>query len=435
MECLILGGGLAGLSLAMFLQDSPRIDCITILEKEEEYGGLCRSFAFDGRKMDIGPHIIFSRNPEVLNFMTELLGDNKEQHRRNNSIPHRGKWVHYPFENNLSALPEEDCRYCLETFLDNPYRGFHACNMLQFFLKIFGEGITNLYLRPYNEKIWKFDPAFMNTLMVDRIPRPPDSDIIRSAKGEMSEGHLHQLYFTYPKTGGIAALTHSIVAKFNDKVRIFTNREVHGIYKARGSWQVTAGEDEFSADLIVSCMPVRELVKCQESIASDVRKAAENLRHNDILIGLAKVRIDRMPDVHTLTIADKSIIFHRLSKPDYMGGEYRSGDMVTYMMEYTHSPHDKKAELPFHDLRNQFICGLQEIGLVKEPSEIVAFEMHKFPYAYVVYDLNHTKNMEVIRDYFRREGIFLHGRFGNFEYWNMDRIFSESRCLADKLKI
>ena len=35
--------------------------------------------------------------------------------------------------------------------------------------------------------------------MVDRIPRPPDDDIIKSAKGIDTEGYKHQLYFHYPK--------------------------------------------------------------------------------------------------------------------------------------------------------------------------------------------------------------------------------------------
>ena len=45
--------------------------------------------------------------------------------------------------------------------------------MIQFFYKIFGEGITRTYLEPYNRKIWKFDPSFMDTQMVERIPKPP----------------------------------------------------------------------------------------------------------------------------------------------------------------------------------------------------------------------------------------------------------------------
>ena len=59
--------------------------------------------------------------------------------------------------------------------------------------------------------------------------------------------------------------------------------------------------------------------------------------------------------------------------------------------------------------------------------------MTKHEYAYVIYDLNHKSNMDKIRGYYGKEGIYLNGRFGNFEYWNMDRILRESKNLAEKI--
>lgn len=433
MRLVILGAGLSGLSLALFLQDNPVIHKIIVLEKEREIGGLCRSFDFDGRKADIGPHIIFSRDKEVLVFMLSLLGSNKEKHRRNNSIPHRGSWIHYPFENNLSALPEEDCSRCLHTFLNNPYRQYSANNMLQFFLKTFGEGITDLYLRPYNEKIWKFNPVFMNTQMVDRIPRPPDEDIIASAKGEIREGHLHQLYFTYPKSGGIAALIQGIKDRFNNKTEIYTDCEVQSVGRQGKDWLIAAGGQEYFGDLLVSCMPVNKLVNCYQGIDATVVNAAKNLLYNNIVIAIAKISIDRLPKVHTLTIADKEIIFHRLSKIDFLGGEYTNSNSASYMMEYTYPPIDKTGDLPKKVLQEKFVTGLKQLGLVKDDTEVLSFEVRRFPYAYVVYDLQHSSNMKIIRDYFNRQGVLLNGRSGNFEYWNMDRVIKESRDLAIKI--
>ena len=53
----ILGGGIAGLSLAANVLE----ECV-VLEKEDRVGGLCRSFAFDKITYDIGPHIVFSKH-------------------------------------------------------------------------------------------------------------------------------------------------------------------------------------------------------------------------------------------------------------------------------------------------------------------------------------------------------------------------------------
>ena len=41
--------------------------------------------------------------------------------------------------------------------------------------------MTDTYLRPYNAKIWKYDPAFLDLQMVGRIPKPPAEDILSGA--------------------------------------------------------------------------------------------------------------------------------------------------------------------------------------------------------------------------------------------------------------
>ncbi len=95
----ILGGGLSALSLAYFLQEHPQVTSIEILEKEGAPGGLARSYAFAGLHYNVGPHIMFSKNKEVLDLMVGLLGDNVHKLRRSNKIYHDGRFVKYPFEN------------------------------------------------------------------------------------------------------------------------------------------------------------------------------------------------------------------------------------------------------------------------------------------------------------------------------------------------
>lgn len=231
MKIFILGGGLSAISLAYFMQNNRNIEEIIISEKEERLGGLCRSFRVNGIFYDIGPHIIFSKDQDILNFMNTLLDENKEIIRRSNRILYKNSFIQYPFENDLSKLPKEELDYCLDSFLNNPYEKYRPENMLQYFLKTFGEGITNIYLRPYNEKIWKFDPCFMGSQMVERIPKPPKEDILRSAQGETVDGYIHQLYFTYPKMFGIEALLKAFVNNFSNKTKIYTNNEVLEIRK------------------------------------------------------------------------------------------------------------------------------------------------------------------------------------------------------------
>lgn len=433
MNLTILGGGLSALSLAYFLQDRADISKITLLEKEKTIGGLCRTFETNGIEYDVGPHIIFSKDKEILDFMNGLLGENNEKHRRSNRILHKRAFVQYPFENDLSKLPDEDKAYCVNAFMHNPYENYNAKNMLQFFLKTFGEGITNLYLRPYNEKIWKFDPSFMDTQMVDRIPKPPKEDILKSAAGETIDGYTHQLYFTYPKQGGTAAIVQALREKLSGKVEILTNCPVESVRKTEKGFEVVAGGKTFVSDRLVSTMPLGEFTALYNAEKpAEVVSAAQNLRSNAIAISIVNVKPDRAGDNYAFMIADKNVIFHRLSKLDFMGGRYHKPDSATYMIEVTYRKNDRVDLMTDAELTAKIIGGLKEIGFIDGESDVNFTDLQRFDYAYVIYDLEHKENTTVLCDYFKQQGIELNGRFGSFEYLNMDAIIHQSKNLAER---
>lgn len=431
MNITILGGGLAAVSLAYFLQNEEKIKQITILEKEDGLGGLCRSIRKDGYTYDIGPHILFSKDKEMLELMLEVAGETNRL-RRSNQIIHKGRYVQYPFENDLSRLPKEDLEYCITGFLNNPYENYEAGNMLQFFLKTFGEGITNLYLRPYNEKIWKHDPSFMDTQMVDRIPKPTDEEIMRSASGETVDGYVHQLYFDFPKTGGIEAVVKGFADRLNHKCRIFLNQEVTRAARSGEGYMVCANGREYLCDRLVSTIPVPEFAAVCESVPEQVRAAVGGLKYNSIIIAFVRAKKDLSGDHFAFMTADKGILFHRISKMDFLGEEYRKGG-ASYMVEVTYRQGDWIDRMSEEKLREKLLSGLLKIGFIEKPEDGEVVNITRHPYAYVLYDLNHQKNMELIRAYYGGQGIDLHGRFGNFEYWNMDRVLREGKNLAGRI--
>ena len=107
MKILILGGGIASISLARFIQQKKKIEQITILEKDEKVGGLLRSYKMNKIFYDVGPHIIFSKNKNILNVILKILGKNKNKIRRSNKIIYdQNTLIKYPFENELYKLPK-----------------------------------------------------------------------------------------------------------------------------------------------------------------------------------------------------------------------------------------------------------------------------------------------------------------------------------------
>ena len=235
MKIGILGGGLTGLTLASLLTH----DC-EVLEKNIECGGLCRSLQEDGFTFDFGgAHIIFSKNQKPVDFMLKTLGENYEQHRRNNKVFFKDRYVKYPFENGLSELPKVDTFECLYYYLMNNYD--KPANFKQWIYYTFGKGIAEKYLIPYNEKIWNCNTSEMSMHWVsDRVPKPPMEDIVKSAVGLETEGYAHQLYFYYPKHGGIQALIKSLESKVS---KITRNFNAGTIRKKGNKWYVSNGEE------------------------------------------------------------------------------------------------------------------------------------------------------------------------------------------------
>ncbi len=199
----IIGAGPSGLAASLFLRDPHEV-----LESNDHVGGHASSFLDQGFTFDYGPHILFSRDQQLLDFIVGTLGTNVSQCRRNNKIAFKDKLVKYPFENDLNALPLDDNYACLHDFIFNPYKTqFHSpTNMREWFLKTFGEGICSRYLFPYNEKVWNIPVEQLSMALADRIPNPLPEDILKSSLGYSTEGYLHQLYYFYPKTGGYQAI-------------------------------------------------------------------------------------------------------------------------------------------------------------------------------------------------------------------------------------
>ncbi len=434
MKFGILGAGLSGLSLAYFLQNCQEAATIDILEKENEPGGLCRSFPFGNIHYDVGPHIIFSKDAEVLDMMLALLGDNIHKLRRSNKVWHDGRFVKYPFENELSALSDRDKEYCLNGFLNNPYVDYAPQNMLQFFLATFGEGITNLYLRPYNEKIWKFDPAFMDTQMVERIPKPPAEDIIKSAQGTATEGYVHQLHFSYPKRGGIGSLVQAILDRLGKKTVVRTGQEVNRISRAGAQWSVRCADGgERRYDRLVSTIPLTKLAPALEPDApAEVVQAAALLRFNSIALCLLRLKGDRLGNNFAIAIADKSVLFHRLSKLNFLFPPETGDGSTTVMAEVTYRKGDLIDQMDDRQIVDRVIADLCREGFIESREDVLAEELARFPFAYVIYDLDHRKNTGVIRRHCEEElGLFLLGRFGEFEYLNMDQVL---RALDEQVR-
>jgi len=422
VKTAILGGGLSGLTLARFLHE--RGEEIVVLEAEPAVGGLCRSRQEEGFCFDTGgSHIIFSRDEEVLGFMLSVLGDNRAVRKRNTRIFYKDRFVKYPFENGLSALPKEDLYFCLHEYIKTliasekgelpPPKTFQ-----DWIYATFGKGIAECYLIPYNRKIWNYPPEKMSAHWVEgRVPRPPVEDIIRSAVGIETEGYTHQAVFSYPQEGGIEALVRAIALPVTD--RITCGFRVSSIRRCREGWEISDGTRTISADRLISTIPLQNLVPALDGVPGQVREAVGSLRYNSVCSVFIGVR-GTVPDISWLYVPSEEIgMLNRVSFPsNYSTGVAPEG-CGSVLAEITYNEGDPLTGMNDAEIIRHVIQSLERMQLVRNEDVIyTGIARHRF--AYVVYDLDYLANIRIVREYCREIGIDLVGRFAQFEYLNMD---------------
>ncbi|MBI2155891.1 MAG: FAD-dependent oxidoreductase [Candidatus Rokubacteria bacterium] len=420
----ILGGGLAGLSVAAHLDHG-----YEVLERDRECGGHCLTIEEDGFTWDGGgPHIIFSRNQRMVDYIVSLLAGNVLRRRRNNKIFFKGRYVKYPFENGLDDLEPQDRFECLYHYLYNDHP--KPANFKEWLYHTFGTGLTEKYLLPYNEKIWNCRAEELGLDWVEgRVPKPPVEDVIKAAVGVETEGYTHQLYYHYPERGGIVCVPRSLEARVK---KITTGFEVLAISRRGARWVVSDGRQEREYDRIVATIPLLDLATRVEGVPADVVAAVRALRCNSLIVvglGLATVAL---PDYTAVYIPDPGILTHRISFPGAFSPRNVPPGRSMVNAEITANAGDGVWELSDDAVVKRVIDDLDGMGVIRR-ADVCYARAVRDTYGYVVQDAGYRKNLAVARAWFEAAGLLLCGRVAEHEYINMDVAIERGMAVAHRL--
>jgi protoporphyrinogen oxidase len=427
LKIAILGAGVGGLSLAHFLEK--RGHSPEVFEAAPTWGGLCASETVDGYVADkAGGHIIYSTDREVLSFILGLLGDGGAvESRRETRIFHHGSWVTYPFENGLADLPKEHNFECLKGYVEAAWarkngavepEDFHAWCAWRF-----GEGISRHFMWPYNEKIWNVDLRRLGTAWVKgRVPDAPIEDVLRSAIGIRTTGYAHQATFWYPRTGGFQR----IADRLRDSLRSTTLRLSTPCRKLRrtaSGWEVNGERFE----RVVSTVPLQELLRVLEDAPAAMRDAAGRLGYTSLLTVFVALSHDRVPKLswvyfpHSENGPQNRITFLSNYSPEN-APPGRSSVMAE--VTYVDRPHGSPGAVA-----DDVVAGLERCGILKR--EDVAFtRTYDNKYAYILYEHGLEERLEALRGWLDSIGLPVVGRFGNYNYYNSDRVIRAAMDLA-----
>jgi protoporphyrinogen oxidase len=435
---LILGAGPTGLGAARRLQELGRPDWL-LLEGSSHAGGLAASFTDEqGFTWDIGGHVQFSHYEYFDRAMEEFLGkDGWLHHERESWVWMRDRFIPYPFQNNIHRLPAEDLDKCLAGLVDIARNGsVKAANFREWILATFGQGLADVFLLPYNFKVWGYPPELMSTAWVgERVAVTDLKRVLHNlvhAKDDVSWGPNNT--FRFPKFGGTGAIWRACAERlpqerlhFNTPV-VSIDLEQHAVTTAKGE---TVGYDT-----LISTISLRELIRLSGQ-AQFTELAERGLLHsssNIFGIGLKGAPPEQLRTKCWMYFPEGNCPFYRVTvfsnySPNNVPDIKVNWSLMAEVSESPYKPVDAER------LTEQVVEGLLATRLIKQREDIISTWKYRAGYGYPTPGLERDTALAEIVPFLESKNVYPRGRFGlwKYEVSNQDHSFMQGVELAERL--
>jgi protoporphyrinogen oxidase len=446
---VIIGAGPAGLtaSYELMKHEIPT----TVIEKDSTYvGGLARTVEHKGYRFDIGGHRFFSKNQEVEDLWTEILGPEMLTRGRLSRIYYRGRYFAYPIKaaNALWNLGPIEAVRCMASYakaritpIKDP-RSFEDWTRNQF-----GWRLYNIFFKTYTEKVWGISTKQLSAdWAAQRIKSLDMWLVLKSAllphrkpanRGDLVTTLIDR--FRYPRLGP-GQMWERVTEMHRDKGRpVLMGRTVERIKHNHGRvtsvvTKAASGElEEHNGSDFVSSMPIRELVSRLEPAAPEsVRSAADSLGYRDFIsVAVMIDRADVFPD-NWIYVHDPSVKVGRIQNFKNWSPDMVPDQSKTCLgLEYFCFEGDGLWTATDEALIDRARKELEQLGICM-PAEVFDGVVVRQRKAYPVYDDAYETHVGIIREYIREhlKNLHLAGRNGMHKYNNQDHSMMTALLVA-----
>ena len=434
---VILGSGPTGLGVAYRLKELG-LTKFHIYDRSNHVGGLAASFVDDkGFTWDIGGHVQFSHYRYFDNLMFKALGDNWLHHERESWVWIEDRFVPYPFQNNIRNLTPETCWKCVQGLVRLYKEPFHGkpANFGEWVQATFGKGLADVFMIPYNFKVWAYPAEMMDYNWIGERVAVTDLERvlfnIMNGKDDLSWGPNNT--FQFPKSGGTGGIWES-VANLVGRENITLNAEVVHI-DPQAKRVYFADESVVDYDILISTMPIDRLVDLAG--LTQLTEAASNLKFsssNIIGIGLSGKPPESLRKKCWMYFPEDNCPFYRVTvfsnySPDNVPDISTQWSLMAEVAESPHKPVDVA------NIIRDTLDGMRATKLIEDHHEILSTWSYRAHYGYPTPSLGRDAALNILHSALEGLGIYSRGRFGGWKYEvsNQDHSLMQGVELADKL--
>lgn len=433
MRILILGAGPTGLGAAWRLTELGHTD-FTVLEGSDRLGGLAGSWRDEnGFLWDAGIHALHSHYPYFDEVMRECKIEFNE-HRRKAYAYMFGKWVPYPVQYNLHHFPPQIAYECAADMFENTFR-LTPHSFYDYLTHSFGHRLTEVFLRPYNEKIWATSLNQMGlSWMGERVP-PVDLKKVMYGLATRSDSTDWgpNSAFLYPKKGGTGAIWSAVAKRLVHRIQFL--KQVFQISTHNKFVQCDDGTCH-KYDALISTTPLDIL--CQMCDAPFENKWLRKTTTHVVGLGVNGKLPLELENKNWIYFPGYVYPFYRATPMSLLADDVAPRDAFgggwSIMMECASTP-DFKPGLSGPD---QYIdaCkqSLVDMGLVR-PVDVVSKWYRKHTYGYPVPTLERDRVLGRVIPMLEGVNIYSRGRFGfwKYEVSNQDHSFMQGVEVVNRI--
>ncbi len=418
---VIIGAGPTGLGAGYRLQELGYDDWV-ILEANDYVGGLATSFRDDaGFTYDIGGHVMFSHYPYYDELVDKLMGGDYTELQREAWVWMEDRFIPYPFQNNIRDLEPQTVFECVTGLIETQRRQHSPENFAQWVQAVFGAGVAEHFMLPYNFKVWATPAELMNFVWIgERVSVIDVEAVLRNViLGEEQVSWGPNNTFRYPLRGGTGFLYESLRAFVEHKLHLQT--PVAAVDPEAKEVRTADGR-HWPYDVLLSTMPLNLLVGSMEGVPDAVARAVGGLHWSGSHI--VGVGLDRPAGTtkNWIYFPEPEVPFYRVTYlSNYSPYITPEPDQTLLLTETSRSPHKPEDAATIVE---RVVEGLIATGLMSEGDrELVRSTWLCSPdMSYPVPSVTRDAALGSIQPWLRTHDIWSRGRFGAwlYEIGNMD---------------